>query len=71
MAILKKIFVTIFSLTAKQRRTRLRIKALRRLWEFCQGITSSTVADWRLVIGKLGTFSRHELRGTVDYICTR
>ncbi|CAB4044035.1 mediator of RNA polymerase II transcription subunit 13-like, partial [Paramuricea clavata] len=58
-------FVTVVEpcgLTAKQRRTRLRIKALRRLWEFCQGITSSTVADWRLVIGKLGTFSRHELR---------
>ena len=55
--------MTVSSLPAKQRRTRLRIKALRRLWEFCQGVTSTVVSDWRLVIGKLGRFSRHELRG--------
>ncbi|XP_028400914.1 mediator of RNA polymerase II transcription subunit 13-like isoform X2 [Dendronephthya gigantea] len=58
-------FVTVvepFGLPANKRRTKLRIKALRRLWEFCQGITSSVVGDWRLVVGKLGRFSRHELR---------
>ena len=54
----------IFLRTAmNSRRTRLRIKALKRLWEFCQGVTSCIVTEWRLVIGKLGRFSRNELRG--------